>query len=224
MNSTSLKNKTAAVIPFYNEEKKLEEAVSKSLQFVDFVFAVNDGSTDNSANLIINKKNVCLINLPKNMGKGFALKAGLLAAEEKKFEYAVTLDADMQHTPDYIPQFLNALKDNDMVIGNRLNNFSNMPIHRRFSNLLTSKLLSIKCKQKIKDSQCGFRVFRLSSIKNILPDEPGFEAESEMIVKAVKHGLKISFVNIPAIYGDEESKMRSLEAIKGFTKIMFKKF
>lgn len=224
MNSTSLKNKTVAVIPFYNEEKKIEEVVNKSLQFVDFVIAVNDGSTDNSANLISNKDNLLLINLPKNMGKGFALKTGLLNAKEKMHDFALTIDADMQHPPEYIPQFLNAIEYNDLVIGNRLNNLSNMPLHRRVSNLLTSKLLSLKCKQKIKDSQCGYRLFRLSSIKNILPDEQGFEAESEMIVKAVKNKLKICFVDIPAIYADEESKMRPGQAIKGFIKILLKKF
>ncbi len=224
MNSTSLKNKTAAVIPFYNEEKKIEEVVNKCLQFVDLVIAVNDGSTDNSANLIINKNNVLLINLRKNMGKGFALKTGLLMAKEKMYDFTLTLDADMQHPPEYIPAFLNAIESNDIVIGNRLNNLSNMPLHRRVSNLLTSKLLSLKCNEKIKDSQCGFRLFRLSSIANILPDEPGFEAESEMIVKAVKNKFKICFIDIPAIYADEESKMRSGQAIKGFIKILLKKF
>jgi len=224
LNNTSLKNKTCAVIPFFNEEKKIKDVVNQSLQYVDLVIAVNDGSTDKSEKIISGNDKVRLINLSRNFGKGFALKTGLQKAIEFNYQFAITLDADMQHPPEYIPYFLNAVKGNDIVIGNRLSLMSNMPFHRKLSNLLTSKILSVKCKQKIKDSQCGYRLFRLSSIKNILPDEAGFEAESEMIIKAALNKLQIGFVDIPSIYADEVSKIRAFKAIIGFIRILFKKY
>lgn len=223
MSSTSIKNETCAVVPFFNEEKKISEVINQCLQYVDVVIAVNDGSTDKSAELISGKNEILLINLPKNRGKGFALKTGLQKAIKDKYQFAVTLDADLQHPPEYIPHFYNAIDGNDIVIGNRLNKMSDMPLHRQISNLLTSKLLSIKCKQKIRDSQCGYRLFRLSSIKNILPDETGFEAESEMIVKAAKNKLRITFVDIPSVYADEISKMTAVKTILGFIRILLKK-
>ena len=224
MNNTSLKNKTCAIIPFFNEEKKIKEVVKQCLQYVDLVIAVNDGSSDKSENIISGNDKVRLINLSRNFGKGFALKTGLQKAVEYNYQFAFTLDADMQHPPEYIPYFLDAVKGNDIVIGNRLSLMTNMPFHRKLSNLLTSKILSVKCKQKIKDSQCGYRLFRLSSVKNILPDEAGFEAESEMIVKAAKNKLKISFVDIPSIYAGEVSKMKAFKTIIGFIRILFKKY
>lgn len=79
---------------------------------------------------------------------------------------------------------------------------------RILSNKLTSLLLSIKTKQKLFDTQSGFRAYRTNILEDILPTYTGFEAESEMIVKAAEHNYKINFVPIPTIYADEKSKMR----------------
>ncbi len=96
-----------------------------------------------------------------------------------------------------------------------------MPIQRRLSNKLTSLLLSIKTGQKIIDSQCGFRAYKSEVIKNIKTNFPGFEAESEMIIKAARKGYKIGFVDITTIYGDEKSKMKPVRAIIGFLRVLF---
>jgi hypothetical protein len=54
-------------------------------------------------------------------------------------------------------------------------------------------------------------------------DSFGFEAESEILVKAAKKGFKIGFVDIPNIYGNEKSKMRPVQAIVGFLRVLFSK-
>jgi hypothetical protein len=106
------------------------------------------------------------------------------------------------------------------VIGNRLHTFKNMPYSRRLSNFFTSLILTLKTGTKILDSQCGFRVYRTSILKNILPAYKGFEAESEILLNAAKNKYKIGFTNIPTIYGDEESKMKNIQAILGFIKVV----
>jgi glycosyltransferase involved in cell wall biosynthesis len=188
---------------------------------VDLVIAVDDGSKDNSLNLIKKIDNVEIIILDKNYGKGTALKAGFSLAIELDFDIILTLDADLQHDPEFIPVFLDAIKKCDLVIGNRLSDLKSMPYHRILSNYLTSFLLSLKLKKIIKDSQCGYRAYKKKVLQKISIHSSGFEAESEIIVRAVREKFSIGFVDIPTIYGNEKSKMKSFQAIKGFLKILF---
>ena len=219
MSSTLRKNNVCAVIPFYNEERTLNEIIEKTLNFVDLIICIDDGSTDDSVNKIKSNEKVILLKNDMNRGKGYSLKKGFEKSIELNTNYTVTLDADLQHPPEFIPSFIEELKSSDVVIGNRLNDLSSMPFQRILSNTITSGLLSIKTKRKILDSQCGYRGFRTQVLKFILPSYNGYEAESEMLVKAARNKLRISFVNIPTIYGMEKSKMRPLQAIKGFIRV-----
>ena len=84
---------------------------------------------------------------------------------KKNFTYTITLDADKQHNPAFIPKFISQLNYFDIVIGNRLNDTKIMPIQRIFSNKITSQLLSIKIGQRILDSQCGYRAYKNEVLK-----------------------------------------------------------
>jgi glycosyltransferase involved in cell wall biosynthesis len=209
-----------AVIPFYNEKDTLSRILNDALIYVDKIIAVNDGSDDCWSFVEKNDK-IHFINLDQNSGKGKALRIGFQYAILNGADVVVTLDADLQHEAKYIPNLVDGLKIFDIVIGNRLKNLAVMPIQRRISNKLTSLLLSLKTGQKIIDSQCGFRAYKLKVIKNIETSFPGFEAESEMIVKAARKGYTIGFVNITTIYGTERSKMRPIQAIIGFLRVLF---
>ena len=221
MNNTLNRNETCAIIPFLNEEKTIEDIVEKTLEYVDCIIAVDDGSDDNSISKISNNEKVFLIKNIVNRGKGYSLNVGFRKSIELNSHFTITLDADLQHPPEYIPEILEKLKENDVVIGNRLNDFKNMPLQRILSNKLTSSLLTLKTKKKIVDSQCGFRGYRTKILNSIIPKFSGFEAESEIIVKAARNNYKIDFVSIPTIYGDEKSKMKATQAITGFIKVLF---
>jgi glycosyltransferase involved in cell wall biosynthesis len=214
-------NNVAAIIPFFNERRTINQVISKTLPHVDCIIAVDDGSTDGSGSSIPESENVKLIKFSENKGKGAALKAGLLDGYEKSFENLVTLDADLQHNPDEIPVLVAELKNFNIVIGNRLNNLKGMPLHRRMSNFITSFLLSLKTGQKLIDSQCGFRAYNAEVIRNVDTIENGFEAESEMLIKATRKGFKIGFTEISTIYGDERSKMSPFKTTFGFIKLLF---
>ena len=110
----------------------------------------------------------------------------------------------------------------DIIIGSRDQTNTEMPLHRKLSNYLTSKLLSIKTGERIIDSQSGFRALKTEISSKILPEFDGFEAESEMIVKACRNRLKIGYVQIPTIYGNDYSKMKAIPTIVGFIKVLLK--
>ena len=222
MNSLNPENRSCAVIPFYNEEKYLKFVVSKTLKFVDKVFAVDDGSIDNSYSKLVGLEKVEVISLDMNHGKGFALQAGFDEAVKQNYSIIVTLDGDNQHDPDFIPSLIEGLDNYEIVIGNRFKNIKRMPFQRILSNKITSFLLSLRTGYNIIDSQCGFRAYRLEVLKRIKTTFSGYEAESETILLAAKEKFKIGFVDISTIYADEESKMNPFNAVKGFLNMFFK--
>ncbi|MFZ1290111.1 MAG: glycosyltransferase family 2 protein [Melioribacteraceae bacterium] len=222
MNISESKNKICAIIPFYNEKSTLKKIVSDTLNFVDLIILVNDGSTDNWQEEIPKVENIHLISNEINLGKGTALKLGFQKSIELKTLVTITLDADLQHDPKQIPNFLNNIENYDCIIGKRKITNSQMPFQRRVSNYLTSKLLSLKTGRKIFDSQSGYRVFKTNILENILPKFSGFEAESEIIVKLCKNNYSLGFTDIPTIYGNENSKMRAIPTIFGFVKVLLK--
>ena len=227
MNSSKSKSNNlssvCAVIPFYNENTTLLKVIKETRNYVDFIFAVNDGSNDDDYELVIREPNVKVIQHPKNYGKGKALSTGFSEAVKSGYRFTVTLDADLQHDPKYIPNLLEGLNSFDIVIGNRLKNLDSMPYQRQLSNKITSFLLTLKTGHNILDSQCGFRVYSAEVLKQVSTIYSGFEAESEILIKSAKKGFKIGFVDIPTVYGDEKSKMKSLQVIFGFTKVMLQR-
>jgi glycosyltransferase involved in cell wall biosynthesis len=212
--------KVCAVIPFFNEKLTIDNILRETINYVDFIFAVNDGSND-GFNYLDERAKIKYLNLDRNYGKGKALSAGFEEAVRSGFNSVVTLDADLQHDPKYIPILVEGLQSFDIVIGNRLKNLKGMPIQRRLSNMLTSFFLTVKTGQNILDSQCGYRAYRIEVLRSVKPLFWGFEAESEILVKAAKSGFKIGFVDIPTIYGNENSKMRPVQAIIGFLRVLF---
>ncbi len=217
----SRKPRIAAVIPFYNEQDTLQQVINRTLLFCDTVIAVNDGSTDDFLKHIKINERIVLISNKKNQGKGYAITRGMKKSIELNSDLTVIIDADLQHPPEYIPVLTDILNRYDIAIGNRLKNIKGMPFLRILSNKLTSLLLSLKLRQVIADSQCGFRAYKTSILHDILPISFGYEAETEILIRAARRNYKIGFVEIPTIYGNEKSKMKSFQTISGFLKVYF---
>ncbi len=121
--------------------------------------------------------------------EGDALKTGFrYFTEQVAVHYILTIDADLQHPPEKIPAFIDQINNagKSMVIGYRLRKLSVMPFHRILSNYLTSLIISILTGQLIRDSQCGFRLFESSIVKQLPLEEHRFHLESE---NADKSGL-----------------------------------
>ena len=212
----------SAVIPFYNPEIIFRKVIEDTLPYVDKLILVNDGSTQKTDDLKVTDAKIILLELEKNMGKGAALKRGINEALTLGSMFIITLDSDYQHEPGFIPLFLIALKSSKFVIGKRNISFKRMPFLRVLSNTITSKVLSLKTKQRILDSQSGFRGFDASILQDILPATNGFEAESEMILLAAKKGIKISFVDISTRYNNQKSSIKALDVILKFINVILK--
>jgi glycosyltransferase involved in cell wall biosynthesis len=164
---------------------------------------VDDGSEDDTAQIARNAK-VHVIQHPVNKGKGEALRTGFRYVLESEGTFAVTLDADLQHPPEAIPGLLVKHSKNPRacIIGERHRD-ENMPVHRRWSNKITSFLVSCRSGMKIPDVQCGFRLIPGGYLQYLLSGKNGFVFEAEMVIRLVDKQVPVEFYPIPTIYMKE---------------------
>ena len=209
------------LIPAYNPGNTLQLIVSEIRRNTDlFILIVDDGS---NPQVKIDCENCVIIKNQQNMGKGVGLKNGFNWGIENNYKFAITIDADGQHSINHIMEFINTNDEFDFVFGFR--SFSNdMPFHRRLSNFLTSKMVSIRVRKNIKDSQCGYRRYNLDKLNNYHFQEDRFMFETEVILKVVKKDTKIHHIEIPTIYADEISSIKNVSTTINFIKLFLRSF
>jgi len=214
-------NRVLALVPAYNEAAAIGKVVARVRPHLP-VLVVDDGSRDETAALAEAAGAVVLRQVP-NQGKGSALRAGFRQALDEGFNAVLTLDADEQHDPAEIPLFLDAyrLQQADLVIGQRT--FAEMPPVRRLANTLGTLLFSWAMRQPVHDNQSGYRLISRQVMENCLAsEEEGFEFEVEMIATCVRKGLKLAWVPIRTIYGDEKSHIQPLHHMFNFIRLVWK--
>lgn len=195
--------KTLIVIPAFNESENLGKLLKKISSFVSLkdVLVVDDGSRDKTA-VVAKNAGAVVLSFGVNQGKGSALRAGFDFAIKKKYDAVITMDADGQHNPGEIPNFLKELKNNgaDLVIGTRKQNVSEMPLLRYLVNKTTSLVTSILTGIKVNDSQSGYRLIKRNLLKKVNLKTSRFQMETEIIIKAKMAGFKIGEIPIETIY------------------------
>ena len=210
-----MKRKIFAVIPAYNEEKRIYDVVKKTKVYADRIIVVDDGSKDKTKESAENAGAIVLSHLV-NLGKGAAAKTGCDYAFENKADIIILIDADGQHDPKEIPRFLESLSKNDIVLGSRKIN-ANMPVVLRFGNWFINRAIKFLYGIKIIDSQCGYRAFASGVYKILRWKASDYSMESEMIAKIGKYKLKYEELPIETIYSD---RYKGTTVIDGF-KIVF---
>ncbi len=208
----SLPERVAAVVPCHSAGGA-EAVVHRVLPHVDEVVLVDDGAPDADAAVlraIGEWPRVRLVRLAANAGKGDAVAAGaaVLMTRAEPPDALMVIDADGQHPPDRIPEFVQASAGFDIVIGDRRGDRANMPWTRRCTNAVSSALLTLVTGRRMLDSQCGMRLYRAEALERA-PLSPGrYEAETRHLRAALRAGLTVGWVPIPAIYNGEKSSFR----------------
>lgn len=206
------------VIPAFNAGKTLEAVVRGALCYLPSVFVADDGSTDDTA-AVAKAAGAQVVRIGKNRGKGNALKTLFRHAFEQGFEAVISMDADGQHDPDEIPKFLAAHEQHPacIIVGSRMSEQDKIPRARYNSMHIARFYMSLFSNQYLEDTQCGFRLYPMASIRDIRLVTEHYVTESEVLMKAGDSGVTIWFVPIRTIYGDHGSHFRPIMDITRIT-------
>lgn len=210
------------IIPAYNEESRISGSLDKALEYFsrqDYsweIIVVDDGSTDQTARIIENynakNPNITLIK-QVNMGKGSAVRNGMLAAHG---QYRVFTDADFS-TPIYeLEKVLPILSaGTDICIGSRSIDRSmvkeHQPFYREWMGKTFNKFVQLLVFKGIVDTQCGFKGFTASAAERIFSQAKinGFSFDVEVLFLAKLGKMTIKEVPIEW-YNDERSKVNPI--------------
>jgi glycosyltransferase involved in cell wall biosynthesis len=197
-------NDVSVLIPAYKAGRVLTTFLPELLTVVpkSNICIVDDGSYDDTG-AVCEKFGIAYLTNEINRGKGAALRKGFSYLLQKGTQWIITMDADGQHAVKDLTPFINASRerpDAGIIIGARSIRLGKMPPARIFSNTVTSALVSLFCGVRIRDSQCGYRIYSAALLKNISLHFNRFEMESEVILKSCKAGFPVLFVPVQTLY------------------------
>lgn len=161
------------VIPFYNEEESLSILYEKIVLVLNKlgksyeIIFIDDGSTDNSYNIVSDIQNgdpnLKIVKFRSNFGKAKALNEGFKKA---KGRIVFTMDADLQDDPEEIPNFLNKIDEGfDLVSGWKIKRHD--PLEKRLPSKLFNKTTSLVTGLKLHDFNCGFKAYKREILEEI---------------------------------------------------------
>lgn len=200
----------SVVIPAYQAAATLRRVVEATRRAVPGarVYVVDDGSTDGTADAG-REAGVTLLTHPVNRGKGAALATGIARALADGADVVVTLDADEQHPPAFVPALVEPLGTGaaDLVLGARARTNA-MPVGRRLNNWLSAALAARVGGQPVADAQTGFRAFTRAVAEAVRPSETSYDYEAAFLLGALDRGFRVRSVPIPTIYNGAPSHFR----------------
>lgn len=213
--------KCAVLIPTYNNSSTIAKVIEDVKDFAQDIIVVNDGSTDNTSEILSTIKDIRVIEYTQNRGKGHALKLGLGKAYEWGYRYAITIDSDGQHYADDIPVFIQRIEQvpDSLLIGARNLTADNMPSKNTFANKFSNFWYKVETGQKLTDTQSGFRLYPLDKLQNVRLITRRYEFEVEIIVRAAWRGVNVENVPIKVYYPPEEERVSHFRPLRDFTRI-----
>jgi len=204
------------VIPCYNAGARVAPVVHSALGQVPRVIVVDDGSDDACLDGLTHP-NLRIVRHPENRGKGHAILTGLREAlADAATRAVILLDADGQHDPGVIPEFVARFEATGagMVIGARVFDGGHVPLRSRFGNTVTAAVTRLLLGENLPDTQCGYRLLSRAFAEAVLRQVAGgrYETEMEMVVLALRGNHGIAAVPIRTIYeeGNASSHFRKL--------------
>jgi glycosyltransferase involved in cell wall biosynthesis len=213
--------KCAVIIPTYNNVGTIATVIADVKKYASDIIVVNDGCTDNTAEVLASIDGIKVIDYGKNKGKGYALRLALKRAYEWGYEYAITIDADGQHYADDIPVFIDRIEEepNSLLVGARNLAADNMPSKNTFANKFSNFWYKAETGKRLTDTQSGYRLYPLKPLHNIRLITRRYEFEVEIIVRAAWRGINVENVPIKVYYPPVEERVSHFRPFKDFTRI-----
>ena len=205
-----MSNEHLLAIPVFNEAKYVVRVIDEASRFVTDILVIDDGSTDQTPNLLNRHGTVSVITHPENRGYGKTLADAFDFAQRHGYDWLITMDCDEQHEPARIPEFIETTRQNDadIISGTRyppgLAVEASVPPDRRRINLQITDILNRRLSLSITDAFCGFKAYRVSALRHFNITVPGYAMPMQLWVQATRAGLKISEIPVRLIYNDPD--------------------
>jgi dolichol-phosphate mannosyltransferase len=208
-----LPDRALVIVPTYNERFNIARLIpavlaqDPSLE----VLVVDDGSPDGTGAIVdgiaANNARVHVIHRASKLGLGTAYIAGFRWALERKYDLVFEMDADFSHNPERLPEFLEAIRESDVVLGSRYQNghvnVVNWPMSRLFLSYGANIYARFVTGLPIFDTTGGFKCFRRNVLESIdlnSVKSNGYAFQIEMSYRAWKRGFQL--FEIPIIFVD----------------------
>lgn len=211
------------IVPTYNNAATLSSVISETLMYCRDVIVVNDGCTDDTAQIISSfGDRIRSLTQERNQGKGVALQCGLVYARRLGFRYAISIDSDGQHYPADIPAFAQAIEDNPgaFLVGSRNLQAEGMPGKNTFANRFSNFWFRLETGIRLDDTQSGYRAYPLERIRlgsHLLTG--GYEFELEILVFSVWRGIPVKNIPVRVYYPPEGERVSHFKPLRDFTRI-----
>ena len=210
------------IIPTFNNAGTIRKVVDDVSRHCENVIVVNDGSTDDTSTILSElASTITVVSYPKNRGKGHALVTGFRKAMEMGFTHAVTIDADGQHFADDIPLLVEQMEHHPdaIIVGCRNLTEENMPRQNTFANKFSNFWFRLQTGINLPDTQSGFRIYPLASLKGLNLITSRYEAELELLVFAAWAGVPVLSTNVRVYYPPAEERVSHFRPVYDFFRI-----
>jgi dolichol-phosphate mannosyltransferase len=226
---------TLIIVPTYNERENIGLLLPEIVKAVPsaHILIVDDGSPDGTSQYVKERfgadGNVFVLDRAKKEGLGKAYRAGFTWALARPYELIFEMDADFSHDPKYLPDFLAAIRENDLVIGSRYKcgvNVVNWPMSRLLLSYFANFYARIVTGIPVRDCTGGFKCFRRTVLEKLdlgSIASSGYSFQIEVNFFAWKKGFRIA--EIPIVFTDRKrgtSKMSTKIIREGFLLVLWK--
>lgn len=214
-----------AVIPTYCNAGTLSDIVLRVSRFIPDIIVVNDGSNDSTLQVLeecsARVAGLSVISYGRNMGKGHALRTGLVEAGRRGFRYALTIDSDGQHYPEDIPVFLKETghSPDTLVTGVRTLDRTAVSGGSRFANSFSNFWFRLQTGVALGDTQCGYRMYPLRRLRGLGLITSRYEAELELLVFSAWAGVRIAGVPVRVYYPPAQERISHFRPVYDFVRI-----
>jgi glycosyltransferase involved in cell wall biosynthesis len=195
-------------LPVYNEVRHVDQVLDEVSRYSPEILVVDDGSTDGTGALLAPRHDVSVVTHTQNRGYGAGLRTAFEYAVRHGYDCLVTIDCDGQHEPQRIPRFVEACRRADIVSGSRyLKKFrgdTDPPAQRQWINQQITREMNELLHLRLTDAFCGFKAYRVESLRRLHLVEDGYAMPLELWVQAVAAKLKIVELPVPLIYLEED--------------------
>ncbi len=220
------------LVATYNNARTLPSILDEIINIISFerlqtdnekyrLIVVDDGSTDETKNLINTYNSFHQISYKKNRGKGYALRQGISLASKLGFRYAITIDSDGQHEVSDLTAFIEKIESTPdaLIVGARNMEQASIPGKSSFGHKFSNFWFRFETGINLPDTQSGYRLYPVQLLKKMRFFTNRYEFEIEVLVRAAWKGIKIDSVPVSVYYAPKEERISHFRPFQDFSRV-----